>query len=524
MKAVTDRDIEIFYKTLELPLNSSQAEVKAAYRSLARKYHPDRFTGDPTKLKASEEHLKCINAAYEFLKTHKPRAAPKGSAVSQKSSNIATNFRTEVYVHHPSTSQSPSVHFYEARCLYALGNLQEALIELDIVLALKDDHYLAYELRSEIRLAVGNDYGYKMDLRRAKHYRWTQTGQDRPPVTSTPSKEKYSSPPSPQKPTAVKVTVETKTPEPKPPQSEPPRSKPSEPKPPQPKPLQKQPKNLQTFIGHVDIISQMLFVNGSLISASHDGSARIWDVDTGGLQGYFMVGTEVTAIAASPSSNLFITGDRRGQIKMWSLKEQKLIRSLPLHTNAVTGIHISPNGNGFTTTGEDGVVKMFRLQPASLLYSLQFPNFPIFSSGILGDRIFTTSADSKLRLITNGAIRREELLSSPLCKSMAVNPAQKWIAIGDDRGSVHCFDINGNLLKSFAAFSQGAIQAMGFVTSNDQLVVAGEKGSIKVWNIKNWDLVTEWNNSEHPVTTIAVHDDGKIAIADNKTIRLWQLP
>ncbi len=513
MKDVTDRDIENFYKTLELPLNSSQSEVKAAYRSLARKYHPDRCSQDPVNLKASEEQFKIINTAYEFLKTHKPttpKAAPKeyrNSVHIQFPSN-PTNFPTKVHRKGTQADQSPSGYFYEARRLKALGDLEEAIMALDNAIALKDDYYLAYELRSEIYLALGNDFGYRLDLRRGKHFRWKQTGKDRPPVTSKSSKEKYSSP-SPQKPPAVKVTVETKPPEPRPPQS---------------KPLQKQAKDLHTFVGHVDTISQMLFVNGSLISASHDGSVRIWNVETGALQGYFMVGAEVTAIAASAKSNLLITGDRRGQIKMWNLQQQKLIRSLPLHTNAVTGIHISPNGNGFTTTGEDGVVKMFQIQPASLLYSLQFPNFPIFSSGILDDRIFTTSADSKLRLIAKGKIRREELLSSPLCKSMAVNPARKWIAIGDDRGSVDCFDINGNLLKNFAAFSQGAIQSMSFITSNDQLVVAGEKGAIKVWDIKNWDLVTEWNNSEHPVTTIAVHNDGKIAIADQQTIRLWQLP
>ncbi len=513
MMNVSDRDIENFYKTLELPLNSSQAEVKVAYRSLARKYHPDRCSQDPVSLKTSEERFKTINTAYEFLKTHKPRppkAPPKvyRDPVPKKSSSNPTNFRTKVHSKPNPTDRSPSGYFYEARRLQSLGDLEEAVMALDAAIALKDDYYLAYELRSEIYFALGNDSAYRLDLRRGKHFRWKQTGKDRPPVTSTSSKEEYSSPSS-QKPPAVKVPVETRPPEPKPPQS---------------KPLQKQPELLQTFCENVNSISQILFLNRSLISASLDGNVFIWGLERGELEACLKAGAGVTAIAVSPKSNLFITGDRRGQVKMWNLQQQKLIRSLPLHTNAVTGIHISPNGNGLITTGEDGVVKMFQLQPASLLYSLQFPNFPIFSSAILGDRIFTTSADSKLRLITNGAIRREELLSSPLCKSMAVNPARKWIAIGDDRGSVHCFDINGNLLKSFAAFSQGAIQAMGFVTSNDQLVVAGEKGAIKVWDIKNWDLVTEWNNGEHPVTAIAVHDDGKIAIADKQTIRLWHLP
>jgi preprotein translocase subunit Sec63 len=42
---------------------ASLHEVKAAYRSLARRYHPDLNPND----RASEENFKAINAAYEML-------------------------------------------------------------------------------------------------------------------------------------------------------------------------------------------------------------------------------------------------------------------------------------------------------------------------------------------------------------------------------------------------------------------------------------------------------------------------
>src|SRR5437764_4358949 len=45
---------------------ASAAEVKAAYRRLARKWHPDRQT-DPRRRKQAEEKLREINRAYEAL-------------------------------------------------------------------------------------------------------------------------------------------------------------------------------------------------------------------------------------------------------------------------------------------------------------------------------------------------------------------------------------------------------------------------------------------------------------------------
>ena len=51
--------------------NASQAEIKAAYRALARRYHPDRFAQadlDPAEAQAITERMARINAAYDSLK------------------------------------------------------------------------------------------------------------------------------------------------------------------------------------------------------------------------------------------------------------------------------------------------------------------------------------------------------------------------------------------------------------------------------------------------------------------------
>ncbi len=57
------------YTTLELSPGASEAEIKKAYRRLARQYHPD-VNKDP----AAEEKFKEINAAYEVLSDKEKRA------------------------------------------------------------------------------------------------------------------------------------------------------------------------------------------------------------------------------------------------------------------------------------------------------------------------------------------------------------------------------------------------------------------------------------------------------------------
>jgi len=55
------------YTVLGVSQNASEEDIKKAYRSLVKKYHPDRYAGDPKAEAAASEKLKQINQAYDML-------------------------------------------------------------------------------------------------------------------------------------------------------------------------------------------------------------------------------------------------------------------------------------------------------------------------------------------------------------------------------------------------------------------------------------------------------------------------
>jgi molecular chaperone DnaJ len=58
-----------YYAALGVPKDAPQADIKKAYRKLARTYHPDANKGDP----ASEEKFKAISEAYDVLSDERKR-------------------------------------------------------------------------------------------------------------------------------------------------------------------------------------------------------------------------------------------------------------------------------------------------------------------------------------------------------------------------------------------------------------------------------------------------------------------
>jgi len=81
-----------YYKLLQVAPTASAAEIKAAYRRLAKLYHPDKNTNNPF---SAEETFKQIKEAYEILSNPLKRSTYDAKRNSYSASAGRTSFKQE---------------------------------------------------------------------------------------------------------------------------------------------------------------------------------------------------------------------------------------------------------------------------------------------------------------------------------------------------------------------------------------------------------------------------------------------
>ena len=121
------------YKVLGENEGATNEEIRAAYLSLVKKYHPDKYT-DPDMKQLANEKLKEINEAYDQLTKNPGKTASSGYSGAAYGAGG----------HGGSYSGPEADRFVRARSLINAGNLDGAKTILDSIQTRNAEWYYLY--------------------------------------------------------------------------------------------------------------------------------------------------------------------------------------------------------------------------------------------------------------------------------------------------------------------------------------------------------------------------------------------
>ncbi len=141
------------YEVLEIREGATEEEIKSAYKTLAKKYHPDRYVNNPLA-DLAEEKFKEVNEAYNYLIKNGASGSNRNQNSSQGQYNYSQNYSSTEFVKVRQLIQMRN--FYEAEnILNQMGNQTAEWHYLKGVIAINKNWFT--QGYSHIQTAVNMD-------------------------------------------------------------------------------------------------------------------------------------------------------------------------------------------------------------------------------------------------------------------------------------------------------------------------------------------------------------------------------
>lgn len=221
-----------------------------------------------------------------------------------------------------------------------------------------------------------------------------------------------------------------------------------------------------------------------IVTSSKDGTARIWDTQTGKKMLSLKHNDQVNRATFNPDSSLIVTASSDHTAKVWRVLDGKEILNID-HNDRVADVKFSPDGKLVGSAGWDRVAQVWQISNQT--------------------RLFSISHSQKIN-------------------RLLFSPNNKWVITASDDHSLQVWDLNDQ--KMLYNLIQGSPVADIAITSNNKYIVSGDvNGNIIVWDTQLGQRLFSINMGGSSIMKIAISPDDKLFAAGNEAGRVcvWQL-
>lgn len=250
--------------------------------------------------------------------------------------------------------------------------------------------------------------------------------------------------------------------------------------------------------GHTDQVREVVFsADGqTLASCSHDGTIRLWHVESKKLITTLTVQDEpLYALSLSPDGKTLATGGHGGTLTLWDIKSHLKTGTFQPAERRIDGIVWSPDGNTVVVQDDHRLVSVPTNGDKPTIIDIKFeePTFSGMAVARDGERIAVGGQAATL-VVWNS--KQNKIVS-------------RFTALPDD-------------VKNWNNLS--VIMATAFSPTEDRVAVSsGFKiaSTVTSWGVEKKDLATRFTGDYGTVWGIAFSPDGKLLAGAGDRLVIW---
>jgi WD40 repeat protein len=264
-----------------------------------------------------------------------------------------------------------------------------------------------------------------------------------------------------------------------------------------------------------------------VITSSDDGTARVWDAETGSpLTEPVKLARKVLSARFSPDGNRIATTAVDGTIGLWDARLRRLLPVIPPAPD-VWQAEIGPEGGRVVMETGDGAVQVWdsRIGGAPTVITRRGgENIPASFSpdgGLLG----TVSSDNAARVwdVSTGRLVAGPLSHSDRISMLAFSPDGKSLATASWDHSARVWEARTGHPVTDPLSEAGQIDSVAFSPDGQRLLTGSHNLVAQIWAIRTGERLGRPLRHEFPVVDAGFSPDGRrvvTACADG-TARVW---
>ena len=279
--------------------------------------------------------------------------------------------------------------------------------------------------------------------------------------------------------------------------------------------------------GHDGLITGAAFASEgkSLVSASLDGTVRIWDVATGLETASLSASEQVMSLAVSHDGKRAATSSRDGVIQQWDIASGKELLRLQDSAGGARGLAYDGRSRWLAAGGNDGRVSVWQLA-TKLLIRRHDAGGRIFAVAFDDERDRLISAgDREVRVWRGHSTSRPSSGHASVVHDARLSPDAALVASAGADGTVRLWRRETGKLEAVLSGHRDQVRRVSFHPAGELLASASFDGSIRIWDIAGRAERSVLRGHRGAVHALAFRPDGEQLASggEDKTLRLWDL-
>lgn len=238
--------------------------------------------------------------------------------------------------------------------------------------------------------------------------------------------------------------------------------------------------------------------------------------------------TAVRRLQLTPDHQFLASGDKSGQLRLWSLAQQRCLGVLELEQE-VCDLAVHPEGHWLAVAFAGGQVDILEFASGRLLTTVRRGAPPVASLAFGPDptRLYCGLSAGMVEVYDLTRNQRSETFKAheaPINR-IVFNPSGRLMALASNDRSVSIWDLKTQRRVRLFDSYRRPVQTLTFAHRGQFLITGGGEMMLRLFDVKQGDQFRCLKGHEAMVWDVLVLDDQELALtcSSDKTVRLWDL-